>query len=79
MKRKVYGGILYIGGKQYRAIVCCTSRLRASQLTKLSVACLKEYWSETENKDEIYTAHACPDTVLVKKLNSTGPLKAYSP
>jgi hypothetical protein len=79
MRRKIYGGVMQVNGKQYRAIVCCPSRLALSRITKLSISYLKDYWRETGNKDEIYTAAECPETVLVRNLDSIGPFKAYSP
>lgn len=65
MKLKVFGGLMIINGKQVRIIVAATSQKKAAELTGVSLAHLRDYWSVTGNAVELDVALSKPNTVFV--------------
>lgn len=60
---KVYGGILFVQGKQARGIVA-GSQKRVAELTGMSLHHIRDYWAETRNKLELETALAEPGVLF---------------
>lgn len=82
---KVYGGLIFVNGKQVRAIVSAKSLKRASELTGVKYNHMRGYWCETGNDIELKIATASPETVFIATsasskeftplVKNTGPLR----
>lgn len=64
MAIKVFGGLIFLGGKQVRTIVAAKTKKRAAELLKISTYELNTWWSETGNEKELETALSSPETVF---------------
>lgn len=64
-KLKVYGGLTFMNGEQYRTIVATTSKKKACEIVGGSLYHFNNYWSETGNKLEIEVATSQPETIFV--------------
>ncbi len=63
---KVYGGLIFIHGKQRRTIVKAKSQKRAAELLNVSAYQFRNFWCETGNSGELDAAEKHePETVLV--------------
>lgn len=68
-KLKVYGGIIFVKGKQMRAVVATTSQKRLSEIVKESLYEIRNFWSETGNDAELEIALSKPESVFYKTLD----------
>ena len=66
-KLKVYGGLLFIAGKQYRTVVAATSRKKAGELVGLTEYDMSQFWNTTGNAAELAIALPNPGVVFCTK------------
>ena len=62
---KVYGGMIFLKGRQVRTIVATKTKKKARELVDVGVSEFNNYWSETRNEIELDIALAKPNTVFV--------------
>lgn len=75
-KIKVFGGLVFRGDKQVRAIVASTSKAKAAAAVDESPHQFGNFWCETGNQKELQIALANPGQVFVAS-SSMG--KDFSP
>jgi hypothetical protein len=69
---KVWCDNLTVRGKTVKAIVAAPTKKRAAELLKVSMSYFNNYFSETGNEEDIKTALARPEIVLVNKERFSG-------
>lgn len=78
-KLKVFGGYIFVNGKQVRAIVAATSQKEAAGLTRESAKSIATHWPETGNEIEIETALSKPGVVFVSTGLTTRDFYEFRP
>ena len=68
---KVYSGVMYVRGRQVRALVASTAQTKVAALTGESLSRVSGYWRVTGNTSDIATATAAPETVFVSSSTAT--------
>lgn len=70
---KVYGGIIFVHGKQVRAVVACKrSELYTFVGGKAAKAYAKNYWTQTGNSIEVGLALSNPGVLFYRDNNVRG-------
>lgn len=72
-KFRVYGGLVFRGGKQPRVIVAAHSWAEAARLTGLTPSHIKGHWAITGNEHEVGAAMARPGVPLYKTPSEFAP------
>lgn len=72
MIEKVWGGLVFVSGKQVRAIIKARSQKAASEIAGVPLSQFREYWSETGNNVEIGLAVSGEVVILSRDTLTSG-------
>jgi len=64
-KLKVYGGNVFIGHNQVRAILATTSQKRVAEIMDVPLHKIQNYWAETRSKSETSIALSNPNVAYM--------------
>jgi hypothetical protein len=69
---KVWGGLIFRGGKQCRTVVAATSQAKAAEALGCTLSEIRGWWAETGNKKELEVALAKPGQVFIQATPNGG-------